>query len=72
MLCRYVTEATFRASHRKEYEQAPEGDPRSKAALPGEPFHTFSRQDAADIPQGHPVLCRFQMMPTAYCFAKVM
>lgn len=70
-LNRYVSEGIFRACHRKEHERPPQGDPRAKAVLPGEPFHTFNREDAADMPQGQAVFCRFQMMPTAYCFAKV-
>ncbi len=61
----------FRASHRKEYPTPPTGDSRAKASLPGEPFHSFSQRDAQETPAGAAVLCRFQMMPTAYCFAQV-
>ena len=70
-LCSYVTEGMFRVSHRKEYPTPPIGDPRAKASLPGEPFHSFSQKDAEETPAGAAVLCRFQMMPTAYCFAQV-
>ena len=66
-----MTEGMFRVSHRKEYPTPPSGDPRAKASLPGEPFHSFSQKDAEETPAGAAVLCRFQMMPTAYCFAQV-
>ncbi|KAL0052970.1 hypothetical protein WJX82_010541 [Trebouxia sp. C0006] len=66
----YVTEGMFRVSHRKEYPTPPIGDLRAKASLPGEPFHSFSQKDAEETPAGAAVLCRFQMMPTAYCFAQ--
>ena len=61
----------FRVSHRKEYPTPPQGDPRARSNLPGEPFHSFREKDAQETPVGAAVLCRFQMMPTAYCFAKV-
>lgn len=32
---RYVTEGHFRASHRREHQQLPAGDPRAAAHLPG-------------------------------------
>jgi len=62
----------FRVSHRKEYPYPPPEDPRAKSSLPGEPFHSFSEKDTQEMPAGAAVLCRFQMMPTAYCFAKVL
>lgn len=71
ILCRYVTEGMFRASHRKEYSSPPQGHPRARATMPGEPFHSYTRADAEAIPQGAAVLCRFQMLPTAYTFAQV-
>ena len=61
----------FRASHRKEYGSPPQGHSRARATLPGEPFHSFMRADAQDMPEGAAVLCRFQMLPTAYTFEKV-
>ncbi|KAL3161955.1 hypothetical protein ABBQ38_009037 [Trebouxia sp. C0009 RCD-2024] len=67
---RYVTEGMFRASHRKEYSSPPQGHPRARATMPGEPFHSYTRADAEAIPQGAAVLCRFQMLPTAYTFAQ--
>ncbi|DBA77051.1 TPA: hypothetical protein ACH3X1_009638 [Trebouxia sp. C0004] len=66
----YVTEGMFRVSHRKEYPAPPNGDSRAKASLPGEPFHSFSQRDAQETPAGAAVRCRFQLMPTAYCFAQ--
>ena len=62
----------FRASHRKEYGSPPQGHPRARASLPGEPFHSFTQADAQHMPQAAAVLCRFQMLPTAYTFAKVI
>ena len=62
----------FRASHRKEYHPPPPQDPRCKSSLPGEPFHSYTQADAQKTPAGAAVLCRFQMMATAYCFAKVL
>ena len=70
-LCRYVSEGMFRASHRKQYGSPPQGHPRARASLPGEPFHSFTQADAHNMPQAAAVLCCFQMLPTAYTFAKV-
>ena len=69
-LSRYVTEGMLRASHRKEYGTPPPGHPRKHATRPGEPFHSFTQPDAQEVPQGTAVLCRFQMIPTAYTFAE--
>jgi hypothetical protein len=66
---RYVTEGVFRASHRAEAD--PSNDPRAAAHLPGTPFHSFTAAAAQPLAPGEAGLLRFQMMPTAYRFAKV-
>jgi len=37
----------------------------------GAPFHDFKKTSAEPIPSGEAVQIRFQLMPTAYTFAKV-
>ena len=66
---RYCTEGMFRASNRAEV--CPAGSPREAAHLPGAPFHSFMRADAQPLPPGQAVRMRFQLLPTAYRFAKV-
>ncbi len=39
--------------------------------LAGAPFHDFKKTSAEPIPSGQAVQVRFQLMPTAYTFAKV-
>ena len=39
--------------------------------LAGAPFHDFKRTSAQPIPSGQAVQVSFQLMPTAYTFAKV-
>ena len=67
---RYCTEGMFRASNRAEVD--PAGSPREAAHLPGAPFHSFTRADAQPLPHGQAVRVRFQLLPTAYRFAKVI
>ena len=69
LLCRYVTEGTFRASHRAECSA--EGTPREAAHIEGAPFHSFLAAAAQPLPAGEAARVRFQLMPTAYRFAKV-
>lgn len=59
----------MRASNRAEAD--PAGDARGTAWLPGAPFHSFSRRDAAPLRPGAPARARFELLPTAYCFAPV-
>jgi hypothetical protein len=59
----------FRASHRAEC--APEGTLRAAGHLPGAPFHSFTAAAAEPLPPGQPGRLRFQLLPTAYRFAKV-
>ena len=37
----------------------------------GAPFHDFRKVSAQPVPPGEPVRVRFELMPTAYTFAKV-
>lgn len=66
---RYVTEGMFRASHRAEAD--PSKGPRAAATLPGAPFHSFEAHSAQPLVPGEAARLRFQMLPTAYRFAKV-
>ena len=59
----------MRASNRAEAD--PAGDAHGTAWLPGAPFHSFSRGDAAPLRPGVPARVRFELLPTAYCFAPV-
>ena len=67
---RYVTEGMFRASHRAECD--PAGSPREGAHLPGAPFHSFAAAAAQPLRSGEAARLRFQLLPTAYRFAKVL
>lgn len=66
----YVTEGMCRASHRAESSPPDPKDPRSRAVLPGHPFHTHMEADALPMPQGRPAQLRFAMLPTAFTFEK--
>jgi hypothetical protein len=39
--------------------------------MEGAPFHSFLKADAQPLPAGEAARVRFQLMPTAYRFAKV-
>ncbi|CAL8463886.1 g3421 [Coccomyxa elongata] len=65
---RYVTEGMFRASHRAECSA--EGTPREGAHIEGAPFHSFLEAAAQPLTPGKAARMRFQLMPTAYRFAK--
>ena len=43
----------------------------SVCATAGAPFHDFKQTSAQPMPPGEAVQVRFQLMPTAYTFAKV-
>lgn len=59
----------FRASHRAECSA--EGTPREAAHMKGAPFHSFLEAAAQPLTPGEAARIRFQLMPTAYRFAKV-
>lgn len=59
----------MRASNRAEAD--PAGDARGTAWLPGAPFHSFSCSDVSPLRPGAPARVRFELLPTAYCFAPV-
>ena len=59
----------MRASNRAEAD--PAADARGTAWLPGAPFHSFARGDAAPLRPGVPERVRFELLPTAYSFALV-
>ena len=59
----------FRASHRAECD--PAGSARAAATLPDAPFHSFTAAAAQPLKSGEAARLRFQLLPTAYCFAKV-
>eukprot|EP00898_Chlorokybus_atmophyticus_P004091 jgi/Chlat1/4683/Chrsp3S05620 len=63
----YITEGVFRAIHRKERQ--PEGVYYFNT-MPGVPYHSFFKTDAQRLEPGVPALLRFDMLPTAFRFAK--
>ena len=66
---RYVTEGTFRASHRKLSSNGEED--RCFALPPGIPQHTFHAADSQLLQPKESVLCQFVLLPTSYTYSAV-